>query len=88
MRAGPREGMIRIMAAAGLAAIMLFSWLGQADAGTAVRAMNDFVRSTFAQTRWRHRGAAANLNFESEEHTCQWFVSRDLVFRWTVSAQG
>ncbi len=27
--------MIRIMAGAGLAAIMLFSWLGQADAGVA-----------------------------------------------------
>jgi hypothetical protein len=27
------------------------------------------------------RAAAANLNFESEEHTCQRFVSRDLVFR-------
>jgi hypothetical protein len=40
----------RTLAAAGLAAIMLFSWLGQGDAGTAVRAMNDFVRSTFAQT--------------------------------------
>ena len=27
MRAGPRERMIRIMAGAGLAAIMFFSWL-------------------------------------------------------------
>ena len=32
--------------------------------------------------------AEANQNFESEEHTCQRFVSRDLVFRWTVLAQG
>jgi hypothetical protein len=32
--------------------------------------------------------AGANQNFESEEHTCQRFVSRDLVFRWTVLAQG
>ena len=32
--------------------------------------------------------SGANLNFESEEHTCQGFVSRDLVFRWTVFAQG
>ena len=53
-------------------AIMLFSWLGQADAGAAVGSMK----------------SGANLNFESEEHTCQGFVSRDLVFRWTVSAQG
>jgi len=30
----------------------------------------------------------ANVNFESEAYTCQGFVSRDLVFRWTVSAQG
>jgi hypothetical protein len=35
MRTGPRERMIRIMAGAGLAAIMLFSWIGQADAGAA-----------------------------------------------------
>jgi hypothetical protein len=33
-------------------------------------------------------GAGANQNFENEEHTCQRFVSRDLVFRWTVLAQG
>ncbi len=33
-------------------------------------------------------GLSANPNFESEEHTCQGFVSRDLVFRWTDSAQG
>ena len=32
--------------------------------------------------------AGTNLNFESEEDTCQGFVSRDLVFRWTVLAQG
>ena len=32
--------------------------------------------------------AGGNLNFEGEEHTCQRFESRDLVFRWTVSAQG
>jgi hypothetical protein len=32
--------------------------------------------------------AGANQNFESEEHTCQRFVSRDLVFLWTVLAQG
>jgi hypothetical protein len=50
MRAGPRERMIRFMAGAGLAAIMLFSWLGQADARATVRSMNNFVRSTFAQT--------------------------------------
>jgi hypothetical protein len=31
--------------------------------------------------------AGADLNFDSEEHTCQGFESRDLVFRWTVSAQ-
>lgn len=37
MRAGPRERVIRIMAGAGLAAIMLFSRLGQADAGAASR---------------------------------------------------
>ena len=30
----------------------------------------------------------ANLNFDGEEDTCQRFVSRDSVFRWTVSAQG
>jgi hypothetical protein len=51
---------------------MLFSWFGQADAGVAVRSMK----------------SGANQNFESEEHTCQRFVSRDLVFRWTVLAQG
>jgi hypothetical protein len=28
-----------------------------------------------------------NQNFESEEHTCQRFESRDLLFRWTVLAQ-
>jgi len=43
--------MIRIMAWAGLAAIMLFSWLGQADAGAAVRSVNHFAWSMFAQTR-------------------------------------
>jgi hypothetical protein len=32
--------------------------------------------------------AGENQNFESEEHTCQRFVSPDLVFRWTVLAQG
>jgi hypothetical protein len=32
--------------------------------------------------------AGDNQNFESEEHTCQRFVSPDLVFRWTVLAQG
>jgi hypothetical protein len=53
-------------------AIMLFSWLGQADAAAA-------LRSTKSGT---------NLNFEGEEHTCQGFESRDLVFRWTVLAQG
>jgi hypothetical protein len=26
--------------------------------------------------------------FEEGEHTCQRFVSRDLVFRWTALAQG
>jgi hypothetical protein len=36
----------------------------------------------------RPQDLRANVNFESEEHTCQGFVSRDLVFRWTVSAQG
>jgi hypothetical protein len=51
---------------------MLFSWLGQTDAGAAVRSMK----------------SGANLNFEREEHTCQGFESRDLVFRWTVLAQG
>jgi hypothetical protein len=51
---------------------MLFSWLGQADAGEAVRSMK----------------SGANLNFEGEEHTCQGFESRDLVFRWTALAQG
>ena len=32
MRAATRERMISIMAGAGLAATMLFNWLGQADA--------------------------------------------------------
>jgi hypothetical protein len=35
MRAATRERLIRIMAGAGLAAIMLFRWLGKADAGAA-----------------------------------------------------
>jgi hypothetical protein len=51
---------------------MLFSWLRQADAGAALRSMKQ----------------GADLNFESEERTCQGFESRDLVFRWTVLAQG
>ncbi len=33
MRAATRERMIRILAEAGLAAILSFSWLGQAAAG-------------------------------------------------------
>jgi hypothetical protein len=33
MRAATRERMIRIMAGAGLVAILFFSWLGQAAAG-------------------------------------------------------
>jgi hypothetical protein len=51
---------------------MLFSWLGQADAGAAVRSMK----------------SGANLNFEGEGYTCQGFESRDLEFLWTVLAQG
>ena len=81
MRTATRERMIRIMAGAGLAAIMLFSWLGQADAGAAVRSNESFRQVNVRSNLMASPRAGANLNFESEEHTCQGFVSRDLVFR-------
>jgi len=36
----------------------------------------------------RSMKSGANLSFEGEEHTCQRFESRGLVFLWTVLAHG
>jgi hypothetical protein len=57
--------------------------------------LNDMIRESERRRQVEVRSnpmtsprAGASQNFESEEHTCQRFVSRDLVFRWTVLAQG
>jgi hypothetical protein len=54
--------------------------------------LNDMIKES-EQRRRRDtprcgRAQGKECNSKSEEHTCQRFVSRDLVFRWTVSAQG
>lgn len=61
------------------------------DAGQGFRGFRtDEVTPTpkLRSNRMRSAWAGANQNFENEERICQRFVSRDLVFRWTVLAQG